>query len=58
MVLTPGKMETVELRVVSYSGFPLPFISLLHCLIITHSLIRQIWSPKYCAGPAEGSRKV
>lgn len=40
---------------VLYSNFPvIPF----YTVIVTHSLVQQMWSPKYCAGPAEGPKKV
>lgn len=58
MVLTPRKLETVEMCVMSYSHFSSPFSFYIVQLLLIYSFIQQIWCPKYCAGPAEGSKEV
>lgn len=56
MALTLRKIETVEMCVMSYSHFSLPSFSSYNVGLLF--IIQQIWCPKYCVGPAEGSKKV
>lgn len=56
MALTLRKIETVEMCVMSYSHFSLPSFSSYNVGLLF--IIQQIWYPKYCVGPAEGSKKV